>query len=76
MTLPTDEMQIILTEVSLGKARADSVLAMTPEREEFWDAMERETREIAARGHQIMIPNEWPDLTTYVEGKATPLEDI
>lgn len=76
MTLPSDEAQTILMEVTLKTAQADSVLRMTPEREAFWDAMVRDVAAIERRGNQVMIPNEWPDLTTYELGVVTPLEDL
>lgn len=75
MTLPSNEQQIILTEVTLKTAKSDSVLRMTPEREDYWDAMVTEVADIERRGNAVLIPNEWPDLSTYELGKVTPLED-
>jgi len=53
----TDRLQEIALALTLGKP----IVAKNDEERDFIEKARKEIQEIKDRGHQVDVPNEWPD---------------
>lgn len=60
MAATSEQLERMVTEITLGIDKRDSLIPMTPSISETWDQLEREIREIRAQGLIVDNPAEVP----------------